>query len=114
MKRAMILAATLVASGCTASVSGPESGRYTGLYSQGFEVDSFQPCGSRESWWVTDGEELRRRYRAIATAQYQQVYVELRGTIGPEGKYGHMGAHTRELSVQEVLTIREARQTDCG
>lgn len=112
MKGTLIIAAALAASGC-ASTTGPANGRLAGHYSQGFEVDAFRPCGSQESWWVTDGEDLRRRYRELDVPPYEPVYVELRGTVGPDGSWGHLGIYRRELAVTEVLVARTATAGDC-
>jgi hypothetical protein len=50
---------SLVLAGCAASATAPAKQRFAGFYESGFEVESFQPCGSGESWWVTEGEEIR-------------------------------------------------------
>jgi hypothetical protein len=105
--RTWTLALPLLLSGCAASIADPAGPQeFAGLYAAGFEVESFQPCGSGESWWVTDGEELRTRYRALAGSSYEPVYVVVRGTAGPRGRYGHLAAYERELAVAEVLEIR--------
>jgi hypothetical protein len=114
MKRWTIALAPLLLGTCTSAISGSQEETLAGHYSQGFEVDAFRPCGSEERWWVTEGEELRARYRALAPGQYQEVYVELKGHTGPTGKYGHLGAYTRELSAGEVIEIRPSTDRDCG
>lgn len=114
MTRWPLLATTLALSGCVSGISGTESERLVGHYSRGFEVEAFRPCGSKAQWWVTAGDELRTRHRALNPAQYQEVFVELRGSAGPVGKFGHMGAYERELQVEEVLVIRMATDRDCG
>jgi hypothetical protein len=104
----------LALAACVSNLAEPEGERFTGHYSQGFEVDSFRPCGSEESWWVTQGDELRARYRALAPGPYEEVYVEVRGHAGPTGEFGHLGAYDRELAAGEVVTIRPAADRDCG
>lgn len=89
------------------------STEYAGLYSQGFEVDSFQPCGSPEKWWVTEGEELRERYRQAGVQPYDRVYVVVRGRVGPPGRYGHLGAYARELRVERVVELRPGGRGRC-
>lgn len=113
MRRWTILALPLALGACVSGISGPDEPILRGHYSQGFEVDAFQPCGREESWWVTDGESLRSRYRALNPSQYQRVYAVVRGRTGPEGKYGHLGSYTRELSVSEVISIRAEGAGDC-
>ena len=114
MKEWTIILAPLVLGGCASAITGSEDEVLAGHYSQGFEVDAFRPCGSEESWWVTEGTELRARYQALSPKQYQEVYVEVRGHAGPRGRYGHLGAYTRELAAGEVIEIRPATETDCG
>ena len=113
MSRWTIILAPLVLGACVSAVTGSEDEVLAGHYSQGFEVDAFRPCGSEESWWVTQGAELRSRYQALSPRQYQEVYVELRGDAGPRGQYGHLGAYTRELAAREVIEIRPAAEADC-
>lgn len=99
--------------GCVPAVTGPGGERQVGHYSHGFEVDSFVPCGSEERWWVGGGADIQSRYNAIAPAPYRPVYVELVGRVGPEGRFGHMGAYLRELEVAEVIVMRQASDGDC-
>ncbi len=101
----------LLLSAC-ATTTHPAAGRYEGFYTWGFEVSGFQPCGSTESWWVTGGD-LQSRYDEVATRAYEPVYVEVTAEVGPEGKFGHLGASSREVEVKEVLEMRAARATDC-
>lgn len=112
-KRAVLPLLSLALAGACAFTGPGASTEYAGVYSQGFEVDSFQPCGSPEQWWVTRGEELRERYRQVATRPYEEVYVVVRGRVGPPGHYGHMGAYARELSVDEVVQVRPAPRGRC-
>ena len=114
MIRNIYVAAALALGGCASSLTGAGGDRLSGHYSEGFEVDAFRPCGSEATWWVTEGDGLRRRYRALASKPYEEVYVELTGRAGPVGTFGHMGAYERELQVEEVLTIRPATDRDCG
>ena len=86
MRTLTILLAALALGACVSGVTASEQELLVGHYSQGFEVDAFRPCGSEEVWWVTEGEELRDRYRALAPAQYEEVYVEVRGSAGPASR----------------------------
>jgi hypothetical protein len=113
MRRFSVVLGSLALVACASTATEPGAERFAGHYSQGFEVDSFRPCGSAESWWVTEGDDLRARYRALATTPYQEVYVELRGHTGSPGRYGHLGAYDRELAAGEVIAIRPAAERDC-
>lgn len=109
----LVLGLLLGAAAC-GSVTAPGVQEHAGYYESGFEVESFRPCGESQAWWVTGGESLRERYREIAAAPYERLYVVVRGTAGPVGRYGHLGSYQRELEVEEVLEIRRALPTDCG
>ena len=42
------------------------------------------------------------------------VYLVVRGSLTPEGSYGHLGSYRRELLVTEVLEVREAGRSEAG
>ena len=109
--RTILLALPLLLGAC-AAVTDPAAERYEGVYTSGFEVNGFQPCGSKDSWWVTEGD-LHTRYKAVATQDYEPVYVEVAADVGPTGKFGHMGAYTREIAVKDVIVMRPLRDSDC-
>ena len=113
MPKLTIALASLALAGCVSGITGSDPELLAGHYSQGFEHDGFRPCGSDELWWVTEGTELRQRYQALSPAQYEEVYVELRGHAGPRGQFGHLGAYARELDAGEVVEIRPAQDSDC-
>lgn len=111
MTRTILAAVSLLLTAC-ATATDPGVERYEGFYTWGFEVNGFEPCGSTESWWVTEGD-LHTRYGQVSTGEYQPVFVRLEGEVGPEGRYGHMGAYTREIAVREVVEMRPVRDADC-
>lgn len=116
--RSPAAALLLLMAACAANGLPPPRDEFRGTYSFGFEVSSFEPCSSGEQWWVLSDEDLHVAYERTvgegAKYAYVPVFVRLRGRIGPEGRYGHLGVYQRELTVTEVLEIREARQGDCG
>jgi hypothetical protein len=87
---------------------------YAGLYAQGFETMAFRPCDREASWWVAETGDLSARYHEVAARAYDPVYAVVKGTVGPEGHYGHMGAYTRELRVTEVVEVRRPSPGECG
>lgn len=84
-----------------------------GLYSQGFEVDALRPCGSDAAFWVTAGEELRRRYADVAQGQYDEVFVIVRGERSARGRYGHLGAYPYTFAVRDVVEVRRTSGGAC-
>jgi hypothetical protein len=98
--------------GCERHTSWPPSGVYLGYYTYGYEVSSFVPVGSRETWWLSGvtpcQEELLREQRQSAAGLHANptIYVEVRGALTSKGKYGHLGNYSRELEVQQALACR--------
>jgi hypothetical protein len=80
------------------------------MYGSGFEEMSFQPCNSRERWWVGDPGPLGKAYRDMGAGEYEPVFVIVRGDTSGLGKVGHLGAYQRYLRVREVVRI--GRPTD--
>lgn len=111
MKKTLLFLPLLL-SGCATTITDTAATVHEGFYTWGFEVNGFQPCGSEESWWVTGGD-LHTRYQAVASNDYEPVFVRLAGIAGPEGEYGHLGAYSREIAVEEVFEMRPAREGDC-
>lgn len=111
-------AALLLMAACAANGLPPPRDEFRGTYSTGFEVSSFEPCSSGEQWWVLPSEDLHVAYERTvgegAKYAYAPVFARLRGGIGPAGRYGYLGVYQHELTVTEVLAIREPRQGDCG
>ena len=93
--------------------------RFCGHYEKRFEVDSFRPCGLDERWWVR--HETHALIQAITAPDGTvggEAYVELLGEVGEGGRYGHLGAYDRELTVQKVVRIEPPRKAcsepDCS
>lgn len=113
--RTSVLAVTMVvgAAGCLGAATAPEPQRFVGFYTSGFEVEAFRPCGLDEVWWVTAAPALRERYREVATSPYEPMLAVVRGEVTPLGRYGHLTAYDRELTVLELLEAPAERQADC-
>ncbi len=102
----------VLVSGCAHAAAASPPEEFRGHYTYGFEVEAFEPCGSRERWWVVRGEELYRRHREISEP-YTRVFAVIRGSTGPRGRHGHLGQYEREVVVEEVLEVRPATDDDC-
>jgi hypothetical protein len=79
---------------------------FRGMYSAGFEVSAFRPCGSREKWWVSDPGPLHTAYTRLDLAPYQEIYAVVRGDTSGVGQVGHLGLYTRYLSVDSLVEAR--------
>ena len=92
--------------------------RVRGVFTYGFEVMSFQPCGSAECWWVSEGSQSILHHSGAPQSpppgqHLLTMYVELRGHVSPKGGYGHQGAYSRSLTVKEVLLVTAETPASC-
>ncbi|HLL84291.1 MAG TPA: hypothetical protein VK420_16630 [Longimicrobium sp.] len=111
MKR-LLMVALVLAAGCRGSTIAEEV-VVSGRLSLGFETTSFRPCQSTENWLPVMTPQMHARYDSIAGAMYEPVFARFRGSVGPRGRYGHMGANDRELYVGELLEMRKTAELDC-
>ena len=93
---------------------GMEPERLTGHYTVQWEEQSFQPCGSREKWWVSDPGPLLARYRELVRGDHWgTVYVTVRAEVTGRGSFGHLGMFPRAMAVREVVRADSAGSGDC-
>jgi hypothetical protein len=102
----------LVLAACATAPAAEEPRQLSGHYRFGFELEAFRPCGELAEWWVTRTDELRARALDVPGGS-ERVYAVVRAHVSPEGTYGHLGAYPRQLSVVEILEVREATDADC-
>ena len=109
--RALLL---LVTSTCACHEAPTTFGpNFSGQFSAGFEVSSFQPCGSDEQWWVEDGSDLYQRYNQLGLPEYAPAFAAVEGVLSAPGTYGHLGAYSRQFQVTRVLAVRRPSIMDC-
>lgn len=86
----------------------PESGTYVGDYTRGFEMSKFTPDADKtEHWWLHGKVDCPDAVdKRTAAGRPPIMHLEVHGTLSAEGRYGHRGAYTRELTVQEVLKCK--------
>jgi len=95
------------------AVQGMEPQRLTGHYTVQWEEQSFQLCGSREKWWVSDPGPLMARYRELVKGDYGTVFVTVRAEVTGRGSFGHLGMFPRAMAVREVVRADSAGSGDC-
>jgi hypothetical protein len=111
----LITSVACLFAGC-ASVSEPQTqvGTFRGYYTKSFEVSTFAPCGIRQLWWVTG--RVDSLISALTSAEGfvgGTIYTEFTGELSRPGRYGHLGAYSREVVVRSVTVARQARADDC-
>ena len=100
---ATILSVCCVVSASSSSAQGtPRGDTYYGQYSFGFEKSEFIPSGRHERWWLS-GNIGDIEQRAISP-----VFVSVEGQLSEPGRYGHLGAYSRELIVKRVLLVQQS------
>lgn len=88
MKAALAALIALISAGATAAGPGAP-----GLYTFGHEVETFQPCHSKQVFWVTGREASLKPLRQWVEKQrrttgkpYQPIYVKLDGRVDTKSK----------------------------
>ena len=69
-----------------------------GVYELSFERQTFRPCGSRETWWVSAAPATL--HRGLGT----RAYVRVRATVSPRRAFGHLARYPRQIAIREVIS----------
>lgn len=112
----ILIASTLItiAAACASARNAAYEPRpLRGIYRHGWEVQSFRPCGSREDWWVGNEADLRPRAERAGLNPDGPLLVEVRASVSPPGRFGHLGGYSRQIGVEEVLRVEAARAGHC-
>ncbi len=79
---------------------------YKGKYTWGAEVNVFQSCGSKKSYWVSASSwvqgPLLEFYKSSITNPYQPVYIEFRGHMLDEEVDGFAEDYDGLVRVSEI------------
>jgi hypothetical protein len=89
---------------------------YTGCIRWGFEQAFFVPLPntSYEKWWIASApEDFRAMLSGIPIVGSGRVmFARVYATLGPEGRYGHLGAASREVTISAVVELRQFEESD--
>jgi hypothetical protein len=84
---------------------------YQGLYTWGHEVRSFQPCGSRQVYWVKTSPELQQEladyHQASTSRPYEAIYIEFMGAESDEERTGFARDYDGLIRI-DALTTKSA------
>jgi hypothetical protein len=95
----LILLAVFTPALAAARTPAPDAPReIAGVYELGFERQTFRPCGSGETWWVSTAPATL--HRGLGT----RAFVRVRATVGPRGAFGHLGKYPRQIAIREVIS----------
>ena len=99
-----------------------------GTFAYGFETSALLPCGETDTyWWVESGRSgMLEAYQEMAGPPQGRglgpyVHVRLLAEVSPEGTYGPLQNHPREIRVREVIEMERVKgdpemwpQAECG
>lgn len=93
---------------------------YEGVYAQGFEDSTFEPCGREEVWLITAGNDAAmqdfadRVVAVLNTEGGNPMYARLRGTTSAKGTVpGIFITYDRTLALTEVLDVKPLSEQSC-
>ena len=96
---------------------GSEEQRYQGYYVFGHEVRTFQPCGSKNVYWVRADDTISKRLRAehekLTAKPYEPIYVEVKGHLTGKAVEGFAANYDGQIVVKSIDMIRAKQQNDC-
>lgn len=110
---------SLLATGCSNSVTEPNVWR--GVYSEGFEVSAFTPCGDRTDFWLysahpqimKDVEQEIEKIRTERGYLYPEVYIEFEGKNEGKADDGFAESYDSVLLVDKLLVFKTEIPYSC-
>lgn len=112
-----MLGLAMLLAGCSDTTLEP---MFRGMYSEGFEVSGFTPCGGGPDAWLyaNDGqlhaaESLIARQRNQFNQPYPRVYVEFDGVDEGKGSEGFPADYDRVIRVTRLRTVSLAAPAGC-
>ncbi|MGD8749448.1 MAG: hypothetical protein PVI44_13370 [Balneolaceae bacterium] len=89
-------------------------GIYEGIYTQGFEDSSFQPCLVKDEVWKLVEIEDSTFFSGLQKVGENPVYMKLKGIPSEKGGFlGFFVKYDREFSVQKVLRVASSNTINC-
>jgi hypothetical protein len=76
---------------------------FRGTYIVGDERNAFEPCGKTEAWWIDFSPAAQQKMKENKITGWGNWPMRVRGTLSPEGRYGHLGMYSRQLHVEQVI-----------
>lgn len=94
-----------------------EKQKLTGHYIYGHEVNSFQPCGKKQVYWVTGSNKnlqlLEQSYKKYTTKPYAEVYLELTGNFIDKASDGFAMDYDGQIIVIKIIEMKRKSKMDC-
>jgi hypothetical protein len=93
-----------------ASTAPPPPHLYSGEWEFHFETSSFVTDDGEGPYWLV-GDEVWPRLTAPlneAGGPWGRLHIVVEGELSEPGRYGHMGAYSRQLRVTRVIETTQA------
>ncbi len=107
MRRAVIMLLTSCFLGACAGQARDHVDRFSGLFTFGFETSAFVSDDGLGPWWLSSHGEVWPDVVAPIDAEgrgpWGQAHLVVEGVLSKPGRYGHLGAYSRELVVTRVI-----------
>ncbi|MBL4606671.1 MAG: hypothetical protein JKY01_02445 [Pseudomonadales bacterium] len=88
-----------------------------GRYIYGHEVNTFQPCGKKEIFWVKGSNEIlelmARKYSNHTAKPYDEVFVEIIGDYTSKAIDGFAMNYDGQIYVTKMVLMKKKTGTDC-
>ncbi|WP_370559070.1 short-chain dehydrogenase [Edwardsiella tarda] len=115
--RSGVLLSVVLLLGCRDVV--PEQ-HFRGVYTEGFEVSEFIPCGGGRDAWLYDEEGQLRAAESLIAHQrsqrvraYPRVYVDFYGVDEGKGLEGFPADYDRVIRVTRLNLTQESLPSEC-
>lgn len=98
----------LALSACASTPAAPQ--RYVGTWDWHFETSAFTTDDGQGPWWLhAEGEaweQINAPFAASGAGPWGRAHLVVEGELSAPGRYGHLGAYTREFRVTRVMEAR--------
>jgi hypothetical protein len=82
---------------------------FKGTYFYNFENSYLTPEGKDEAWCINSDMSKAMLPPDRRGERWGTSYVVVRGKLGPEGRFGGLGACNRVLKVTEIIEVKNMR-----
>lgn len=98
----------LALSACASTPAAPQ--RYAGTWDWHFETSAFTTDDGQGPWWLhAEGEaweQINAPFAAAGAGPWGRAHLVVEGELSAPGRYGHLGAYSREFRVTRVIEAR--------
>jgi len=91
---------------------------YRGFYVFGPEVRTFQPCGSKQVYWVKADQQISQQLRAehqkLTSKPYDSIYIEVSASLTGKATVGFAADYDGLIVIEAIELIRARQKGDCA